>query len=102
MVRPRAGGAPQVRLQDRRAQGHRYVFEADGLPPAVNQHGMAAGGAHVSHPVHTLAEHRHQVPLAIDDGHDHRERHGSSRTTAAHLERHQVVTRDAAGEEPGP
>lgn len=41
------------------------LFEADGLAPVMTQDSPATGDADVVHPVRVLAEHRHQVELAL-------------------------------------
>jgi carboxylate-amine ligase len=45
------------------------LFEVDLLPTAAAEHRSSPGGTDVVDPLHVLSEHRHQVPLSIDDSH---------------------------------
>jgi hypothetical protein len=64
--------ALQVGPRDRRTRILRNLFEVDLLPTAALEHRSSTGGTDVVDPLHVLSEHRHQVPLSIDDGYYHR------------------------------
>ena len=71
-VGARSRCALQVRLQDRGTLVDGHLVEVDRLTTATVQHGSATGSPHVADPLPIIAEHRHQVPLSIDDGNHHR------------------------------
>jgi len=58
------------------------------------QHGSATGSPHVADPLPVIAEHRHQVPLSIDDGHDQGQREGPPRLSSGHFQCDEVVRGD--------
>src|SRR6266545_6674640 len=71
-VRAGPGGAFEVPAQDRGSLARSYFLEVNDVAMSVTQDRPAAGRANVTHPVGVLAQHRHQVPLALvvrdDDG----------------------------------
>ena len=87
----------QVRLQDGCALVDGNLFELDLLTAAAPENRLSTGCAYVLDPLHVLSEHRHQVPLPIDDGHDHRQRDRSAPTFVRSLPMSRVVGRDARG-----
>jgi hypothetical protein len=85
----------QVRPQDGGAPFGGNLFEVDLLTTAASEHRSSPGGTDVVDPLHVLSEHRHQVPLSLDDGHHHRQRDRPPGLASGHFQGHQVVGRDA-------
>src|SRR6266852_7991988 len=73
------------------------LFEVDLLTTAAPEHRSSPGCTYVVDPVHVLSEHRHHVPLSIDDGHHHRQRDRPPGLSSGHFQGHQIVGRDARG-----
>jgi hypothetical protein len=63
-----------VSAQDRSPLGGVDLHQPHLLAAASAQHGPAAGGTQVLHPVRAIAEHGHQIPLSLVLGHHDRER----------------------------
>ena len=71
-VGARAACHLEVAPQDRRSLAGLDFLEEHRLAPSVAQHRPSAGGPHVRDPVGAFAEHRDEIPLAIevcDDNH---------------------------------
>lgn len=94
-VRSRSRSALQVSPQDGWALVGGNLFELDVLTAAAAENRSSTGCPHIADPLHVVSEHRHQVPLSIDDGHDQRERDGPPRLSSGHFQCHKVVGRDA-------
>ncbi len=94
-MRSRSRRSLQVSLQDGCALVGGNLFELDVLAAAAPEYRPSTGSTYVLDPAHIIPEHRHQVPLPIDDGHNHRQREGPPRLSAGHFQGHQVVVRDA-------
>jgi hypothetical protein len=60
------------------------LFEVDLLAATASDDRPSAGRPDVADPAHVLAEHRHQVPLPVDDDH-HRQRDRPSGLSPGHL-----------------
>lgn len=60
-----AGDGEQVAAQDRRPVRDGDLDQADRSGAAVAEHRLAARGADVADPAAPLAQHRHQVPVAV-------------------------------------
>jgi len=84
----------QVSPQDGGALVGGNLFEVDLLTTAAPENRPSTGCPYVVDPLHVISEHRHQVPLSIDDGHDHRQRDSPPRLSSGHFQCHEVVGRD--------
>jgi hypothetical protein len=86
----------QVPAHDRRSGVGVDVLDADRLAAAVAQHGMIAGGPDVAQPVRVLAEHRHQVLLALVVDDDQRKRQHTTGAAPGDLQRHEAPGQQSA------
>lgn len=96
-MRPRSGCSLQVSPQNRCALAGGNFFELDLVTTAAPENCSSTGCRYVANPWHVIFEHRHQVPLSIDDGHDHRQQGRPSRLSSGHLQCHEIVGGDARG-----
>ena len=85
----------QVSPQDGCALFDGKLFELDLLTTSAPENCSSTGCTYVLDPVHVISEHRHQVPLSIDDGYDHRQRDSPPRLSSGHIQCHEVVGRNA-------
>jgi hypothetical protein len=90
-----AAGHLEVSLQDRRPLARLDFLEGNRLAPSVPQHRPSAGGPHVRDPVGAFAEHRDEIPLAIDVCDDNGERPQATAAASADLERREPVRPNA-------
>ena len=94
-VRSRSRCSLQVSPQDRCALVGGHLFELDLLTGAAPENRSSTGCTYVVDPLHVISEHRHQVPLSIDDCHHQRQRDGAPRLSSGHFQCHEVVGRHA-------
>lgn len=94
---PRSRCVLQVSPQNGGALLGRNLFEVDLLTPAAAERCSSTGGTHVLDPIHVFSQHRHQVPLSIDDGHHHRQRDGAPGFSSGHFQCHDRVGCDTRG-----
>src|SRR5215208_6393548 len=73
---------------------HRDLFQPYLLTTAMTYGDFAPRRSHVPHPVRLLPEHRNQITLAPDDGHDKRQADDTPRPSARHLQGDQVLRSD--------
>ena len=85
----------KVRPQDGCTLVHRNLFETDLFTAAAAENRAPAGGSYVVDPLHIISEHRDQVSLPIDDGHDQWQRDDAPRFSSAHLQCDEGVGRYA-------
>ena len=85
-VRPTSRRDLYVSLDDRRSQLDRDLLQGGGPGSPTPKRHLTLGGAHVAYPI-ALAEHRDQVPLAVDVRHAQREASQLPALAAGHLER---------------
>jgi hypothetical protein len=96
-----AGGDRQVPAQDGWPLLDRHLLQAHLLVPTVAQHRPAVGGPDVAHPVRLLAQHRHEVAVAVHLGDHHGERDDAPAAPAPHLELRHAARPDPLGEDDG-
>lgn len=94
-VRSRSWCPLQVSPQDWCALVGGNLLESDFLKAPAPDNRPSTGGAYVMDPLHVLSEHRHQVPLSIDDDHDQRQRDSPSRLASGYFQCDKIVGGDA-------
>ena len=86
----------QVSPQDGCALAGGKLFELDLLTTTAPEENCSSTGCtYVLDRVHVISEHRHQIPLSVDDGYDHRQRGRPPRLSSSHFQCHEVVGRNA-------
>src|SRR3989454_6940506 len=78
------------------------LFELDLLTTAARENCSSTGCTYVLDPAHVISEHRHQVPLSMNDGHDQRQRDRPPGLSSGHFQCHKVIGRDARREYSSP
>src|SRR6266545_3436786 len=84
-MRPRARCPLQVGLQHGRTPVRGHLFKVHLLATSMTESDMATRRLYVSHPVHLLSKHGHQVALTCDDSHDERKTDHVAGSPAPHL-----------------
>lgn len=92
-MRPGSRCQGEIAAQDGRTSADLDLFETYGLAAAVPQHHAPVGRTDVAHPVHVLAEHRHQIVVALMVRDHQGQRDTAARTAPAHLHRDQAPRR---------
>jgi hypothetical protein len=72
-----------------------HFFQTHHLVASVAQHRLAFRRLYIAHPARFRPEHRHEVTLAVDGGHDERQIARAAGAPPRHFQRHQVIRRDA-------
>lgn len=92
-MRPGSRCQGEIAAQDGRTSADLDLFETYGLAAAVPQLHAPVGRTDVAHPVHVLAEHRHQIVVALMVRDHQGQRDTAARTAPAHLHRDQAPRR---------
>jgi hypothetical protein len=94
--------ALQISLQDGCSLTGGNLYQEHLLTTMPPEHCFPSSCTYILDPVHILSEHRHQVPLPIDDGHRHRQRDRSPRLASGHFQGRHIVGQNTRGEESCP
>jgi hypothetical protein len=97
-MRSRSGCALQISPQDGGTLVRGNFFEVDLLTLTALEHRSSPGCTYILDPLHVLSEHRHQIPLSINDGHHHRQRDRPSGLSSGHFQCYHIVGNTRRGD----